>query len=48
MIIYARGMNKLKKAAFSATYQNVWAAGKTIEDVKEILPVKKIVEKLVS
>ena len=48
MIIYARGMNKLKKAAFSATYQNVWAAGKTIEDVKAILPVKKIVEKLVS
>ena len=48
MIIYARGIKKLQKAAFSATYQNVWCAGKTIEDVKEILPVRKIVEKLIS
>ncbi|MDQ3141954.1 MAG: nitronate monooxygenase [Bacteroidota bacterium] len=46
LFVYKRGMDKLKKAAFSATYQNVWCAGKTIEYVKEILPVKKIVENL--
>ncbi|MEO6190024.1 MAG: nitronate monooxygenase [Saprospiraceae bacterium] len=48
MIVYKRGMDKLMKAAFSATYKNVWCAGTTIEYTTEILPVKEIVSRLVN
>ncbi len=42
-----KGMKMLEKAAFSATYQSVWCAGPSIEYVKEIRPVRKIVETLI-
>ncbi len=45
-VVFARGMKKLQKAAFSATYKTLWCAGPSIEYVKEILPVSKIVERL--
>jgi nitronate monooxygenase len=45
--VFLRGMKKLQKAAFSTTYQSVWCAGKSIEHVKAILPVKEIVKNLV-
>jgi nitronate monooxygenase len=47
MLTFYKGMNSLKKAAFSSTYQSVWCAGPSIEYVKAILPVKKVVENLV-
>ena len=46
MLTFYKGMKSLKKAAFSSTYQSVWCAGPSIEYVKEILPVKKVVENL--
>lgn len=46
MITFYKGMKSLKKAAFSSTYQTVWCAGPSIEYVKEILPVQKVVSNL--
>ncbi len=43
---FYKGMKKLQKAAFSATYKTVWCAGPTIEYVKEIKPVAEIVKTL--
>lgn len=45
---FYRGMKKLQKAAFGATYKTVWCAGPTIEYVKAIKPIKEIVKNLVS
>jgi len=47
MLIMYNGMKKIEKAAFSATYQNVWVAGPTIESVKSIRPLKDIIADLV-
>lgn len=47
MLTFYRGMKMLEKAAFSATYQTMWCAGPTIDFVKEIKPIKNIVEELV-
>ncbi|GAA4237727.1 nitronate monooxygenase [Postechiella marina] len=47
MIRFSIGMNATKNAATKATYKTVWVAGPSIEYTTEILPVKKIVEKLV-
>ncbi|MBK9631438.1 MAG: nitronate monooxygenase [Saprospiraceae bacterium] len=46
ILIYKRGMDKLAKAAFSATYQNVWCAGPTVDYIDKIRPVKEVVEQL--
>ncbi|MEP7196264.1 MAG: nitronate monooxygenase [Saprospiraceae bacterium] len=48
MIVYKRGMNKLMKSAFSASYNNIWCAGTTIDYTKSILPISLIVKKLLS
>lgn len=45
-VVFARGMKKLQKAAFSGTYKTLWCAGPSIEYVKEIKPVSAIVEQL--
>jgi nitronate monooxygenase len=45
-LVFVRGMKSLEKAAFSSTYKSVWCAGPSIEHVKEILPVKEIVNQL--
>ncbi|MCC7332896.1 MAG: nitronate monooxygenase [Flavobacteriales bacterium] len=45
---FYKGMKKLQKAAFSATYQTVWCAGPSIEEVKSIRPISQIVEELVN
>lgn len=47
MITFYKGMKSIEKAAFSSTYKTVWCAGPSIEYVKEILPVRKIVENLI-
>lgn len=46
-LTFYKGIKSLEKAAFSATYQTVWCAGPSIEHVKEIRPVEKIIEALV-
>lgn len=46
MIIAFRGMKAVEKAAFGATYKTVWCAGPAIEDVKSILPIAEIIQKL--
>ena len=48
MITYYKGMKVIEKAAFSASYKNVWCAGPSIEFVKEIKPIKEIVKKIIS
>lgn len=45
MLTFLKGMRAINKAAFSHTYKTVWCAGSSIEYTKEILPVKKIVER---
>mgnify|MGYP002713008007 CR=1 FL=1 len=47
MLIMLKGMKQIEKAAFSATYKNVWVAGPTIESVKSIRPIKEIIGGLV-
>lgn len=48
LLIALRGMKAVEKAAFSATYKTVWCAGPSIEHVREILPVKEILKRLIS
>ncbi len=45
-ITFYKGMKLLRKAAFNTTYQSVWCAGPSIEYVKEIKPIREVVEKL--
>jgi nitronate monooxygenase len=47
MLTFAKGMKKLEKSAFSATYKTVWCAGPTIENTSKIRPVSDIVSSLV-
>jgi nitronate monooxygenase len=46
MITFYRGMKALEQAAFSHSYKTVWCAGPSIEHVKEILPVKELIQNL--
>jgi nitronate monooxygenase len=46
-LAFYKGMKSLKKAAFTNTYRSVWCAGPSIEYVTEILPIHKLVEKMV-
>lgn len=48
MIRFAIGMKATKTAATKATYKTVWVAGPSIEHTHAILPVKEIVNKLIS
>lgn len=48
MIRFSIGMKATEKAATQATYKTVWVAGPSIAHTNSILPVKAIVENLVS
>jgi nitronate monooxygenase len=48
MLTYYKGMKMIEKAAFSATYKNVWCAGTSIEFTQKIEPLKDIVVRLKS
>ena len=48
MLIAFRGMKKVEKAAFGATYKTVWCAGPSIEYVTSIQPMATIITKLTS
>jgi nitronate monooxygenase len=47
LFIAWRGMKKVEKAAFSATYKTVWCAGPAIEHVLSIRPMSDIVNGLI-
>lgn len=46
-LTFVKGMKALRKAAFSATYKTMWCAGPSIEFVKEVKPLGKIIEQLI-
>lgn len=46
MIVVLKGMKNLEKAAFTTTYKTVWCAGKSIEDITNIKPIKEVVNSL--
>ena len=48
MFVFVRGMRRIEKAAFSATYQTVWVAGPSIEFIENVRPLRKIMEELTS
>lgn len=47
MILFIRGMKKLREAAYGFSYKSVWCAGPSIENVKSIRPMKEIIADLV-
>lgn len=47
MMTFYKGMKSLEKAAFSATYQTVWCAGRSIEHVHAVTTVAEVVDTLV-
>lgn len=47
MLTFYKGMKALEKAAFSATYQTYWCAGRSIEHVHSIRPIHEIVQSIV-
>jgi len=46
MLTFVKGMKRLEKSAFSATYKTVWCAGPTIEHTNSIKPVSEIIKGL--
>lgn len=48
MVRFSIGMRATENAATKATYKTVWVAGPSIEHSNEILPVQKIVAKLIN
>ena len=47
MLIAYRGMKRVEKAAFKATYKTFWCAGPAIEQIHSIRPMQKILEELI-
>lgn len=47
LFIALRGMSKVRKSAFQATYKTVWCAGPAIEEVKSVRPLKEILSDLI-
>ncbi len=47
-LTFVRGMDKLRNAAFRATYKTVWCAGPSISHVDSIRPISQIVKELVN
>lgn len=48
MLTFYKGMKALEKAAMGATYQTVWCAGQSIEDVHSIRPIREVVADLLA
>lgn len=44
MLVQIKGMKKLEKSVKPGNYKNLWIAGKSVEFINDILPVKKIIE----
>jgi nitronate monooxygenase len=47
-LIHLLGMKQLEKAASGPTWKTVWSAGQSVGLIHEILPCKKIIEKMIS
>jgi nitronate monooxygenase len=47
MLIAVKGMKKIEKAAFGATYKTFYVAGPSIEHIHDIKPVSEIVKRIV-
>lgn len=47
VLTFYKGMKSLEKAAFSATYQTVWCAGKSIEHVHAVKSIADVTKQLV-
>ncbi|MFN0202568.1 MAG: NAD(P)H-dependent flavin oxidoreductase [Bacteroidia bacterium] len=47
MLTFYKGMRSLEKAAFSATYQTIWCAGKSIESVHSVRSIEEVVRELI-
>ena len=45
MLVQVRGMKKLEKSVKPGNYKNLWIAGKSVELINEILPIKEIVNR---
>ncbi len=43
MLIQVKGMKKLEKSVKPGNYKNLWIAGKSVEFINEILPIKEII-----
>lgn len=48
MLVQVRGMKKLEQAVKPGNYQQLWSAGQSVAFVKEISPIKEIVQNLVN
>jgi len=48
LIVAVQGMNRIKKAAFGATYKTYFVAGQSIEHINSIKPLKEIIDELTS
>lgn len=46
MLLALRGMKKVERAAFGATYKTVWCAGPSIEHVTSVQPLAEIIRRL--
>lgn len=46
VLTFYKGMKALEKAAFGATYQTVWCAGKSIEHVHSIRTIEQVTKEL--
>lgn len=47
MIRFSIGMKATQNAAQKATYKTVWVAGPSIEDTKEVAPIKEIIKRFI-
>ncbi len=45
MLVQLKGMKKLEKSVKPGNYKNLWIAGKSVEFIDEILPIKEIIHK---
>ncbi len=45
MLVQSKGMKKLEKSVKPGNYKNLWIAGKSVEFIDEIIPIKEIVDK---
>ena len=46
VLTFYKGMKALEKAAFSATYQSVWCAGRSIEHVHSVRTIQEVVTEM--
>jgi nitronate monooxygenase len=46
LLIWIKGTKSIEKAAFGTTYQTVWCAGPSIENVKSVKSIKEVIADL--